>query len=133
MEKNSRKESKINLITPPDKLNNFHKTFFLLYPSNDMKSQFQNLIDKFEETINVYLYEPEEPELQWVLDVINYSHYTIIDIDNVPSNHRDLISFLLGHSNVFWLTKGENPVYNTLSKNRIYNLDWLYEYIGEKI
>jgi hypothetical protein len=31
------------------------------------------------------------------------------------------------------LTKGENVVYNILSKNRIYNLDWLYNSIGEKL
>ena len=45
----------------------------------------------------------------------------------------DIISYLLGHSNVYWLTKGENVVYNILSKNRIYNLDWLYNSIGEQL
>jgi hypothetical protein len=131
METNSREQAKINLITPPDKLNNLHKTF-LIYPSDDVKSQFQNLIENFNETINVYMYELNDPDINWLLDITKYSHYVIVDIDSVPPNHRDVISFLLGHSNVFWLTNGENVVYNTLSKNRIYNLDWLYDHIGGK-
>jgi hypothetical protein len=130
MEKDTRPENKINLITPPDKLQNYHRTFFLVYPSDDVKQQFQNLIENFEETLNVYLYDSNEPNYDWLLDIVNYSHYVILDIDSFPDNHRDLIPFLLGHSNVFWLTKGDNVVYNTLSKNRIYNLDWLYDYIG---
>lgn len=129
------KQTKINLITPPDKLHNQHLTFFLMYPSNDIKSQFQNLIENFDGVINVYLYDNNDgdPALDWVLDIIQYSDFVILDIDNFPPIHADLISYALGNSNVFWLTKGENYVYNTISKNRIYNLDWLNEKIGDNI
>ena len=133
MEENTRKAAKINLITPPDKLQNLHQTFFLIYPSTEVKNQFQNLIENFEETLNVYVYDLQEPNFAWLLDIMKYSHYVVLDIDSVPANHRDIISFLLGHSNVFWLTNGENEVYNTLSNNRIYNLDWLYDHIGGQI
>jgi hypothetical protein len=126
---------KINLITPPDKLHNFHVSFCLVYPSSDIKSQFQNLIENFEDTINVYMYEQQDDqmELDWLLDVVKYSQYVVLDIDNIPPSHRDLIPYLIGFNNVFWLTKGENIVYNSLSNNRIYNLDWLYEHIGGPI
>jgi hypothetical protein len=133
MEEN--KPTKINLITPPDKLHNRHPAFFLIYPSDDIKSQFQNLIENFQGTLNVYLYEnsDSDPALDWLLDIIKYADYVILDIDNFEPIHTDLIAYLLGSSNVFWLTKGENYVYNTLSKNRIYNLDWFNGKIGELV
>ena len=128
MAENKEERHKINLITPPDKLHNFYKTYLLMYPTEDTKSQFQNLIENFEESINVYIYDEDDskPEYKWLLDIVKYSECVILDIDNIPPNHKDIVSFLLGNDNVFWLTKGENEVYNILSKNRIYNLDWLY-------
>ncbi len=136
MEDNRQEQTRINLITPPDKLHNYNRTFCLVYPSDDTKSQFQNLIENFEDSINVYMYEENEnePAYTWLLDVIKYSDFVILDIDNFPPIHRTMISYLLGYDNVFWLTKGENEVYNTISKNRIYNLDWLYDSInGEQL
>ena len=135
MEENKESTARINLITPPDKLHNFSISFFMIYPSADTKSQFQNLIENFDDTINVYMYEQKdsEPELEWLLDIVKYSDYVIADIDNFPPIHRNIIGYLLGNDNVFWLTKGENIVYNTISNKRIYNLDWLYEHIGGRI
>jgi len=133
MEENTRQQGKINLITPPDKLYNYHKSFLLVYPSQDIKLQFQNLIENFEETLNVYIYEEkEEPSYNWLIDIAKISTYVILDIDNFNHKHTDIISYLLGFDNVFWLTKGENLVYNTINKNRIYNLDWMYDHIGGK-
>ena len=130
MEEN--KQTKINLITPPDKLQNMHMTFALVYPTDDTKSQFQNLIDNYEGILNVYLYDnpDNDPALSWLYDITKYSDFVVLDVDNFPPLHKDAISYLIAHTNVFWLTKGENEVYNTISKNRIYNLDWLYDQIG---
>ena len=133
MESNSK--AQINLITPPDKLHNYHTSFFLVYPSNEVKLQFQNLIENFNESINVYMYEEKDdtPAYKWLLDIVKYSNYVILDIDNFPTKHSNIISYLLGFDNIFWLTNGENEVYNTISKNKIYNLDWLYDQIGGHI
>ena len=96
------KKLKINLITPPDKLDNYNLTFTLVYPTDDTKSQLQNLIENFDKDLNVYMYEQSDSEatINWLLDIV----------------HRS-----------------ENVVYNILSKNRIYNLDWLYNSIGEQL
>jgi hypothetical protein len=136
MAENTRPSTKINLITPPDILHNLHKSFFLVYPSSDTKYQFQNLVENFDETINVYMYEQkdEDSELSWLIRVTEKSNFVVLDIDNFPPEHTHIISFLLAHSNVYWLTKGENQVYNVISNNRIYNLDWLYEkIIGDQV
>lgn len=135
MEEDTKQKARINLITPPDKLHNFHTSYMLVYPSNEIKSQFQNLIENFQESINVYIYDEKdnEPSYNWLLDIVKYSDYVVLDIDNFPPIHKNIVSYLLGFNNVFWLTNGENEVYNTLSKNRIYNLDWLYDQIGGQI
>lgn len=136
MAENTKTTTKINLITSPDILHSLHKSFFLVYPSNDVKQQFQNLIENFDETINVYLYQQsdQDSQLSWLIRVTEKADFVVLDIDNFPPMHLDIIAFLIAHSNVYWLTKGENQVYNTISNNRIYNLDWLYtKIIGDKI
>ena len=81
----------------------------------------------------MYEQSDSEMEIKWLLDIVHRSNYVILDIDNFSPKHIDIVSYLLGYSNVFWLTKGEHLVYNTLSTNRIYNLDWMYEQItGDK-
>lgn len=125
MDQNQEPKTTINLITPPDKLYNLHTSFLLLYPSESVKFQFQNLIENARGIFNVYLYDQEEPVYEWLLSVLKISDYVIVDVDNVPPNHRDLLSYIIAHSNAFWLTKAENELYTKLSSNRIYNLDWL--------
>lgn len=136
------KMSKINLITAPDKLFNDNLSFLLVYPSNFIKEQFQNLIANWNFSINVYVYdmdvETQDHDYDWLLSVLNLVDYVILDLDNFDRETRLLTSYLLGKSNVYWLTKQETPVYNKLSFNRVYNLDWLEQdlinggYFGEK-
>jgi hypothetical protein len=133
MAESSEKRSVINLITPIDIIENYDYTFLLVCPSDDTKEQFQNLIDNFDFNINVYLYEEqEELELDWLFNVRSRADIVILDIDNFPPILRDTIGHLIGYSNTYWLTKSENLVYNKISSNKIYNLDWLYEYIQRR-
>ena len=132
MAEDTEKRSTINLITPPDIIEGYDYTFLLVNPSADTKDQFQNLIDKFDFNINVYLYDEEELELDWLLNARAKADITILDVDNTQSNLRDIIGYFLGYSNTYWLTRGENIVYNKLSKNKIYNLDWLYDHIQRR-
>lgn len=134
MAENTEKRSIINLITPPDVIESFEYTFLLINPSEDTKHQFHNLVDKFEFNINVYLYEEqEELELDWILRCRDKADIVILDIDNMQNPLRDMISYFLGFPNTYWLTKGENLVYNKLNKNKIYNLDWLYDHIQRRM
>jgi len=136
------KMSKINLITAPDKLFNDNLSFLLVYPSEYIKEQFQNLIANWDFSINVYVYdhniEQQEHDYDWLLSVLHICNYTILDVDNFDRDTRLLTSYLISKPKVYWLTKQETPVYNKLSFNRIYNLDWLEQditnggYFGEK-
>ena len=133
MAEDKQKQPVINLITPPDIVESYEYTFLLVNPSEETKSQFQNLIDNFEFNLNVYLYEEyEELELDWLCNVRAKADVVILDIDNMPVFLKDIIGYFLGFSNTYWLTKGENLVYNKLSNNKIYNLDWLYDHIQRR-
>ena len=122
--------SKISVITPPDKLYNKAYSFVLIFPNEEIKLQLQNLIQDWNEPVNVYLYEPESPE--WLIDVVQGADTVILNIDEADAQIRELTSYLISLQNVFWLTKGENSVYNKLSVNRIYNLDYLGGTIEKK-
>ena len=53
------------------------------------------------------------------------SEVTIIDIDNVPVYAKDLLSYMIAKNKTFWLTKGNNVVYNKLSNNEIKDFKFL--------
>ena len=126
--------TKINIITTPDVIHNKSLSFLLVQPSSNVRDQFQNLLKKFDQPLNVYLYDPqteEERTYDWLLNVTKFVDYIILDIDNLDSIERNLASYIVSLPNTFYLTNDEFTPYNILSVNRIYNLDWLYEKLKE--
>jgi len=123
--------NEISLITPPDRLYTDEYSFLLIYPSQTVKEQFQELLADIDVPVHVYLYEPEEnEEPEWLLDVFQSVNIAIIDIDNCSSLIRDLTGYFLSKDKTFWLTKSEGKLYNIINKHRLYNLDYLKEKIG---
>ena len=128
----------INIFTPPDKLFNDAVQVLLVFPSSDLESQVQESLVDIEEDINIYLYNKEvyaEKDLDWLLTVFKMSEVTIIDIDSVPVYAKDLLSYMIAKNKTFWLTKGNNIVYNKLSNNKIKDFKFLSKLGGnfEKI
>ena len=142
--------SDLTVVTPPDTLLTNNVSFLLIYPSRDVKDEFQNLIVKFDEPFTTYLYEiPELKEnvevkdtkiekkefhdIDWLLKQCHVADFVILDIDNCPTSIRDLASYIVANTNTFWLTKAPNMYYNKLSNKQIYHLDYLVELIGAKL
>ena len=76
--------TKINIITTPDVIHNKSLSFLLVQPSSNVRDQFQHLLKKFDQPLNVYLYDPqteEERTYDWLLNVTKFVDYTILDID----------------------------------------------------
>lgn len=122
--------TKINLITAPDKLLNKATSIAVLHPSNNVLSQVQHAIEKWNETVNVYLYSPEveeEIDTKWMLDIIRMADYVVADIDNFNTTSKVFCSYIISHPNVFYLTKDELTPYNYISSNRVFNVDWIFE------
>jgi len=62
-------EPVINLITPPDKLYNGNLSFLLVSPSDDKKEQFNQMAKRIGQDLNVYLFDKNETDVPWLLDV----------------------------------------------------------------
>jgi len=123
--------SNITLITPPDKIFNQNINILLLYPSQKLKNDLQDFLASSTDPINVYIYEnKDEHDIDWLLSVHKMSEIVLIELEDLPSEIRQIESYLISQSNTYWLTKGENMFYNKLSVNRIYDLDFLKTKIG---
>lgn len=122
---------KINLITPPDKLFNLNPGYLLIKPSTKVKMQFQQLLSQSIDDLNVYVYDQDEADIEWMLSVSQQADFIIIDIDNCDNITKNFISFLLAQPNAHYLTSDEITPWHLISRNRIYNLDWILEALKE--
>ena len=118
---------KLNLITPPDKLFNDSLSILLIYPSDDIKNDLQEVIKDSTDDVNVFIYalEDTEQDLDWLLSVCGLVEYVIFDVDKSSPDVRKLASYIISKSNTYWLTNEPNPLYTMLSVKQIYNLDFL--------
>lgn len=117
----------ITVITPPDKIFNLNLSYLLVSPSLHVKQQFHTILSHSIDTLNVFIYEQNEDNIDWLLSVSQMVDCVIIDIDNCNPLTKTFISFLLAQPNVHYITNDELTPYTLLTKNRIYNLDWIAE------
>ena len=123
---------KINLITPPDTLFNLNPGYLLVKPSTKVKMQFQTLLSACPDDINVYVYDTDEVDIAWMLNAANNSDFVIIDIDNCDEITKNFVSFMLAQPNAYYMTNDEMTPWNLISRNRIFNLDWILEAFKEE-
>ena len=120
---------KITVITPPDQLFNSALSYLLVKPSNHVKEQFQTILSQSIDDLNVFIYDNEDTDTNWLLNVTRSAHVVIIDVDNCYPITQKFITFMLAEPNAYYITKDETTPYNLISKNRIYNLDWVVDQV----
>jgi hypothetical protein len=118
---------KITLITPPDKLFNLSLGYLLVKPSLHVKEQFQTILSQSMDDINVFIFDDQETDVSWLLSVAMQADIVIVDIDNCDPVTKQFVTFLIAQPNTHYITNDELTPYNLISKNRIYNLDWIVE------
>lgn len=118
---------KITLITPPDKLFNMNLSYLLVKPSNFIKQQFQTILSKSMDDLNVFMYDEQETDISWMLSVSQQVDIVIVDIDNCDTVTQKFVTFLLAQPNTHYITRDETTPYNLISKNRIWDLDQIVE------
>lgn len=118
---------KINLITPPDKLFNLNPGILLVKPSLKVKMHFQQVLSQIDDDINVYIFDTDETNIEWMLSVSQQADIIIVDIDNCDPITKTFVSFLIAQPNTHYITSDESTPYNLISRNRIFNLDWILE------
>lgn len=124
---------KINLITPPDSLFNTNISYLLVKPSTKLKIQFQTILSAIDEEINVYVYDTDTIDVQWMLNAANNVDIIIVDIDNCDPVTKNFVSILLSLPITHWITEDEITPWGLISRNRIYNLDWLVDQIKAEL
>jgi hypothetical protein len=120
---------KINIVTPPDMLFNDSFQLLVIYPSKQLQDDLQNnFLANTDIDVNVYVYDKPiqtTQEVEWLLSVFKQCDTAIIDVDNASPWARDLTSYMIAKNKTYWLTNSQDSVYNSLSNNRVYNLDFL--------
>ena len=120
---------KITLITPPDKLFNNNLSYLLVKPSNFVKSQFQTILSHSLEDLNVFIFDNDDMDISWMLSASYQADCIIIDVDNCDPQTHKFITLLLMHPSAYYMTKDETTPYHLISRNRIYDLNWIIEKI----
>ena len=123
---------KITIITPPDNLFNSTLSYLLVKPSLTMKQQFQAILSRSIDDINVYIFDDCDTDIAWLLHSANQVDCAIIDVDNCDPVTKSFVTFLLYKPNVHYITNDELTPYNLISKNRIFDLDWIVEQINNE-
>lgn len=123
---------KITVITPPDKLFNLTLSYLLVKPTVTTKQQFQTILSKSIDDLNVFIFDEEDTDISWLLSVAFQADVVIIDVDNCDYATKQFITFMLAQPNAHYITNDEVTPYNLISKNRIYNLDQLTEQLSEE-
>jgi hypothetical protein len=118
---------KITVITPPDKLFNLNLSYLLVKPSVHIKQQFQAILSKSIDDLNVFIYDHDETDVSWMLGVSQQVDVVIVDIDNCDPVTKQFVTFLIAQPNAYYITNDEITPYNLISKNRIYDLDSIVE------
>lgn len=122
---------KITLITPPDKLFNLNLSYLLVKPSNHVKQQFQAILSKSIDDLNVFIYDEQETDISWMLSVAQQVDVVIVDVDNCDTITKQFVTFMLAQPNAHYITSDETTPYNLISKNRIYDLDQIVEQFSD--
>jgi hypothetical protein len=125
-------DNKIILITPPDKLFNQNSSCLLIYPSDSVRKETQDILARSENGQNIYIYNVDEEniDVDWLLSVAKMSDVVIFDIDNSDEHVRALASYIVSLPHTYWLTAEDKWLYNKISANRIYGLDAIEHLIG---
>ncbi len=118
---------KITLITPPDKLFNLNLSYLLVKPSNTVKQQFQSILSRSLDDLNVFIFDETETDISWMLSVAQQVDVVIIDIDNCDPVTKTFVTFMLAQPNAHYITLDETTPYNLISKNMILDLEGIVE------
>jgi hypothetical protein len=123
---------KITLITPPDKIFNMNLAYLLVKPSNLVKEQFQVILSQSIDDLNIFIYDQNDSDIEWLLSIAEMADCVIIDVDHCDEITSKFIAFMLAKPNVYYITNNETVPYNLISKNKIYDLNQIVEQITEE-
>lgn len=121
--------NKIKIITSPDRVYDNCPDVLLINPTQERLLQFQEqFLATTNISCNVHLYDHRDYDpnnFAWLLSVFRSSKLTVLDIDNIAPHLQEYIAYFIAQPTTFWLTNIDKPVYNHISKNKIYSFEFL--------
>jgi hypothetical protein len=120
------------LITPPDKLFNLALSYLLVNPSTLVKEQFQAILKNSLDDVNVFIYDQNDTDIEWLLGVAQQVDVVVIDVDNCDPLSKTFASYLLAQPNCYYVTTDEVTPFNLINKNRIYDLAQIVEQFSDQ-
>ena len=75
--------SDVTIITAPDIIANDCYSILLLCPSQNLRTDLQDILRRIDIPVNVYLYSGVEEEPAWFLRLCKMVDISIVDIDNL--------------------------------------------------
>ena len=107
----------------------------LVYPSTQLQTELQDtFLSSTPLGVSVYYYSKPnyvKEDAEWLINIFKMCNTAIVDVDNTAPWARDLLGYMIAKPKTYWLTNSQDIVYNSLSNNRVYNLDFLSA-IGDK-
>ena len=101
----------------------------LVYPSKQLQNEIQDtFLNSTPLGVNVYYYSKPnytKEDAEWLINIFKICDSAIVDVDNTATWARDLLSYMIAKPKTYWLTNSQDSVYNSLSNNKVYNLDFL--------
>jgi hypothetical protein len=123
--------TQIKIITPPDIIYDRARTMVLIHPSESIKVDIQNILNNSTIDYSIYLYDINTIEhTDWLLAVHKMCDICIVDLDCLPIELKCIESYFISYPNTFYMTQGENQLYNKISNNRIHLIEEIKHIIG---
>lgn len=101
----------------------------LVYPSKQLQNQLQDtFLNHTSLGVNVYYYDKPnytKHDAEWLVNIFKMCNTAIVDVDNTAPWARDLLGYMIAKPKTYWLTNSQDTVYNILSNNRVYDLEFL--------
>jgi hypothetical protein len=130
MAENSTK--KIKVITAPDIIFDQAQSILVVTPAQDLKEQLELYAVELNDHINIYVYTGLEKDIKWLLTTAKMVDYIVVDIDNLPEEETQFLSYILSLPNTYYRCLNMRSQWMLLNKNRFYNFPNFSEGIDER-
>lgn len=111
----------IKIITPPDIIFNQDTSLLLICPGDDLSLNLNNFLAELDKSLNIYLFDNSQTDIQWLLTVAKMSDYNLVDIDNLSLKVNHFLSYILSLSNTYYKCSHEMANWELLNKNKFFD------------
>lgn len=123
--------TQIHIITAPDLLLNNNYKILMVYPDDQIKTDFNKHVIQMDHDINLFLYESADIKTDWLIQVANLVDGILLNADRMKED-RWLLGYLLSLNHTYYFTSDVNDPYVLLNKNRIFDCEPMFELIKKK-